>query len=100
MKDLSDNIKSLAAVISIAFALFFFLENRYLLSWKFEEFERVVQNELKNNQVQKINERVWQLQDRMKVKPNDETIIEELRNLEVKKKQLNKEIEELGKGKK
>jgi ribosomal protein S15P/S13E len=84
-------------LIATCFSLFFWIENRYCLAVDFKHFAQNTKYELKSNQIEKLNERSWQLEKRIESSPKDETAREDLKRIEETKKRYEKELEELGK---
>jgi|GEM_PF-5428484 len=90
-------ISSIILFIGTIFGIFWWLEKRYCHADTFQIFAQSTKYELKSNQIEKLNERRWQLEKRLKDDPNDETTIEDLKSIAEMKEKYKKELEELGK---
>ncbi len=92
-------IINILAIVSICFGTYFFFEDRYLRAEEFRIFAQTTQYELKSNQIEKLNERIWQLRERVRNDPRDKTAVEDLYKIGEVKKQYEKQLEEIGKKK-
>jgi hypothetical protein len=92
-------IISLIVIVSACFGVFFWSVNYFCLAEEFKDFKKTVEYRFKSDQIYKTNERIWQLEERVKKSPSDETAAKELKRLDVEKKQYEQELQELGKKK-
>lgn len=96
-KELIGCIAGIIALISVCFGVYFWFEGHYCLAEDFQRFAQSTKYELKSNQLEKLNERSWQLQKRIEQNPKDETAKEDLDKIKETKKQYEKQLDELGK---
>ncbi len=97
MKEKLAVIGALILIIGTCFAVYFYFEKRYCLAEDFQRFAQSTKYELKSNQIEKDNERVWQLQREIRNDPQNEPAREQLQREEETKKRHEKELDELGK---
>jgi len=96
MQKLIASVIALSLLMGTAFGLFFWFENRYCLAQEFRLFAQGTKYELKSLQLERLNERRWQLEERVEQKPEDKTAKEDLKRIEETKKKYEKELEKLG----
>ena len=96
-QEITASIGGILLIIAIVFGAYFYFEKRYCLAADFQRFAQNTRYELKSNQIEKLNERSWQLEKRIEQNPKDEIASEDLKKIKDTKKQYEKELEELGK---
>jgi len=57
-------IISLITLISLVFGTYFFLDNRYASAQALKQVEQRLDYKIKSDQVQSIQQRIWQIDDR------------------------------------
>ena len=99
-KKLVGLIISLFVLIGMTFSIYFFFESRYALANDLKLVELRLDSKVEGDKYFKLQERLWQLQDRQEVKPSTDNAreIRELKDqLEMQSeviKQIQKGIEE------
>lgn len=84
-------MKTIIAVLTIlgfTFGAYFYLDNRYALSEDVKSIEKRLDYKIASDQLQSVQERIWQIEDRFQGNKMDPTTKEEIRNLEMQKEQL------------
>jgi hypothetical protein len=99
MGKLITGILGLAGVISIAFGIVSWGDSRYASAVEVRQNQKMTDYNFKSNSIEKANERIWQLEERIKKNPNDITAIEELKKLKEKKVIYEKDLDEISKRK-
>jgi predicted phage-related endonuclease len=82
-------IIAILTILAFAFGAYFYLDDRYARCEDVKKVEKRLDYKIVSDQLQAIQQRIWQIQDRFQNKKMDATIKEEVRELEVKKEQLN-----------
>ena len=96
ISNMAKSITAVFALISITFAGFFFIENRYTHQPEFLSLQkRVSINELQR-QLRQAEEEAAYYRRLLRDYPNDERIKEKLRQAEKRVERLEREIERLG----
>jgi len=72
---------------------------RYALCADVSKIEQKYDYKFKVIEIKGVNERIWQLEDRLKKNPNDKSAQEELKKLKEDKAIMNEELKQLGKKK-
>ena len=86
-------LSPVATIIVAVFGLYFWVEARYVhvtpefkdLEKRHNGLEKRVEQKVKSDHVQQINERIWDLEDRLEKDPSDQTAKEEIRSLKEEK---------------
>ncbi len=86
-------IITLVTLIGVIFTGYFWIDNRYARAQAVEQLNQRFELKLKEDTRTQIQERIWKLQDRLAQQPSDMTAKEQLRELEVQKDNLDKEID-------
>ncbi|MCI5208275.1 MAG: hypothetical protein D3910_05665 [Candidatus Electrothrix sp. ATG2] len=93
-------ILSIISLISIAFASFFYIENKYALKSNLKKIEIKLEMKIISDDSFRIRERIWDLKDRLKEDPDDKTAQEDILILTEERKQLEKKLDLLHKAEK
>jgi len=88
-------IITLVTLIGVIFTGYFWLDNRYARAEAVAQLNQRFELKLKEDTRTQIQEGMWKLQDRLVQQPNDTTAKEQLREYEVQKSNLDKEIDVL-----
>jgi len=86
------------AFIGAIYGYFVHME-RYALCSDVKQMEQKYDYKFKVIEIRGTNERIWQLEDRLKKNPNDKSAQEELKKLKEEKALMSEELKELGKKK-
>ena len=97
MGKLIAGILGLAGVVSLAFGIVSYGDGRYTMAAEFKSFQKQADYNFTSNSIEKTNERMWQLEERLKKNPNDITALEELKKLKETKIRFEKKLEEISK---
>jgi len=85
-------ITAIIVLIGLVFGVYFWLEKRYALAEEMKKIEQRLDYKILADQLQAIQERIWQIMDRFKNREMDQTVQEELRVLEMQKEQKQNQI--------
>jgi hypothetical protein len=88
---------TVASFIAVLFGGFFWIEGRYAKAQDFRQLDRRLEIKVTGDFLQQTQARIWQLQDRIKTKPDDITAQEELRRLTEEKNRLQNKLDTLEK---
>jgi hypothetical protein len=100
LASLNEQITPIIALVGLITAIFtgyFWMENRYARAEAVENLQQRFELKLKEDTLAQVQERIWKLKDRLDRQPNDTTAKEQLRELEVQKSKLDREIDVLRK---
>ena len=93
--EISKQIAAVAALISIVFGGYFFIENRYTLQTAFNKLEQRVSIEELNRQLRQAEEEAAYYRKLLRKYPDDDTIKEKLKKAEKRVAELEEKIKEL-----
>lgn len=95
IKDFASSIVAVVAVISLAFGAYFWLEKRYALAEELDRVKTRLEQKIKQDRANAIQERLWKIEDRLndQMRKPTETEKEEIRALQKEKEQLDKELQ-------
>jgi len=90
-------IIALLTIIGFTFGAYFYIEDRYARCEDVRKVEKRLDYKIVSDQLQAVQQRIWQIEDRFKKKEMDATTKEEMRELGMKKEELTRKIKVLEK---
>ncbi len=90
---------ALGALGSIAFGAYFYIDDRYAKAGDVKLIERRLDQKIKADRFEKVQERIWKLEDRYEKRPMPESVKEEYRSLKSEKEALDNNIKIMKGGK-
>jgi len=97
MKEKLAFILVVTALLGTFFGAYWWIETRYALSEDLRMVAQRLDYKIASDQLQSIQQRIWQIKDRCGEFPKDMTTKEELRKLEEDKKQLQDKLKTMEK---
>jgi len=88
-------ITSLAGIVGLCFSIYFFVDERYALAAEMKKIEQRLEYKIIGDQYDKVQDRIWKLNDRLKGTNSDKPIIEEIRELELQKEHIKSKMQSL-----
>ncbi len=92
MKNILSLIIALLTIIGITFGVYFYMEKRYALADELTKVTQRLDEKIDSDRYNQIQDRIWKIQDRYRNKQMEDTVKEELRQLEKEKEELNNKI--------
>lgn len=86
------SIIAICSMMGIIFGAYFWMDERYALSEELKQVQQRLDYKIVGDRVNSLQERIWSIEDRAKVKPLDRTAEEQLRYM---KQQLQDERDRL-----
>ena len=88
-------ILQVVTLSSVVGSALLWVDSRYAKAEKIAQVERRLDVKITNDFLQNTQSRIWQMEDRLKQKPDDTTAQEELRRLTEEKKKLERQLDSL-----
>jgi len=98
-KEIIGSILSICALISLVFGLHFWMEGRYALAQQVEQIRQRLDYKILSDQYLAIKQRIWTIEDRCGVAPQDITVQEEMRKLKEEEMLMKTRLQEMEKQK-
>ena len=95
MREKLSYILLIAAVIGLPWWFFNHMA-QYALCESVKQIEQKYDYKFKVIEIKGTNERIWQLEDRLKTNPNDKSAAEELKKLKEEKVMMKEELQKIG----
>ncbi len=92
---LLSSLVSVATIVGIAFGAYFYIEGNYAKAGEVQKIEQRLEYKIKSDQGKEVQQRLWLLEDRYEKKTMPETIKEEYRKLEVEKKAIDNDLNQM-----
>ncbi len=92
MRTVLEIIGAIVALVVVIIGGYMFIENRYALKNQLEKIEIRLEMKIVSDNIHQIQNRVWDIQDRLSENPGDKTAKEEVRELKEKKKNFENEL--------
>lgn len=86
-------IVAIISIIAAFFTSYQFVDNRYALKKKLILIENRLERKIINDDLTQLQNRIWNLEDRLDERPNDKTLKEEIRLRKCEKDDLDKKLE-------
>lgn len=83
---------AVGSLVGMCFGAYFFVENRYAQAETVKQLGQRLDEKIKSDRVNAIQERIWKIEDRCLKRPPTDTEKEELRMLKENKEKLQREL--------
>ena len=97
MKDRLSSTLAIIALLSAAFGAYFYIDSRYALAMEFKQLKHQYIYDSKTSQAERLDDRIWTIEERYKGKQMPPTVAEEYRTLKTRKQLLDIELMKLEK---
>ena len=89
-------IISVLTIFGIIFGAYLYIDNRYALSEELNKVNQRLDYKIKSDQLNAVQQRIWNFDDRYQKKGMDNVTTNEYRALQQQKDELNKELTNIG----
>lgn len=91
------SILAIITLVSTAFGVYFYVDNKYALANDLEKVKQRLEYKIVSDHVQSIQDRIWKIEDRFQKKKMDDTTKEEYRKLQADKEEAQAKLKKIEK---